>query len=495
MKKKISLVLKTCLIPENHFINIDLDHSIPYDKRIVWTKEEKNSTVQIFVDKIYYELGIDAPEFQSIIKKITFNNIVCNLISGIENGRLIAVAFGKSAYKMPKIYGMRHYSYHFTVKFIRKLEEKGYIKVRKGYYDRIRKEGKVSRIWATEKMREELKESSFLSATLASDTENYFDRQNINLASNEFSKIVYDTPILLKDKRKNYIDYETTDEIEKAKIFLERYNDFISRFNIYLPLIVVNASNDPECNDTATIDIRDTNDTASPLLGKTHLQYHYNKKLDCRLYRVFNNGMFDEGGRFYGADYQQLSEKKRIEILINGNEVVEIDYSGLHGRMVYQYSAKIDYQEDPYDVKGNEELRDAFKKMFQMIINAKGRVRAIEAFKKSLKEEDDGEEIKRIMDKHHATPEWLFQKMTEKHKEIEMYFGTGIGIKLQFIDSQIAESILKHFTFKRIPCLCIHDSFIVEKKYQNELIEVMKQEYKNKIGFDCQLKINERVKK
>jgi len=61
-------------------------------------------------------------------------------------------------------------------------------------------------------------------------------------------------------------------------------------------------------------------------------------------------------------------------------------------------------------------------------------------------------------------------------------------LKLQYIDSQLAESVLKHFTSRDIPCLCVHDSFIVPKKYGDELEGVMKDTYKSKINYDIKVK-------
>ena len=46
-----------------------------------------------------------------------------------------------------------------------------------------------------------------------------------------------------------------------------------------------------------------------------------------RLYRVFNNGSFDEGGRFYGGWWQNLPSEYRQFITINGHTTSEYDYS------------------------------------------------------------------------------------------------------------------------------------------------------------------------
>jgi hypothetical protein len=50
------------------------------------------------------------------------------------------------------------------------------------------------------------------------------------------------------------------------------------------------------------------------------------------LYRVFNNGSFDLGGRFYGPSWQALPKAWRGRIQIDGEAVVELDYGSLHPR-------------------------------------------------------------------------------------------------------------------------------------------------------------------
>jgi hypothetical protein len=44
---------------------------------------------------------------------------------------------------------------------------------------------------------------------------------------------------------------------------------------------------------------------------------------------------------------------------------------------------------------------------------------------------------------------------------IASHFGTGIGLRLQRVDSDIAEQVMLHFADQGIPCLGVHDSFIV----------------------------------
>lgn len=80
------------------------------------------------------------------------------------------------------------------------------------------------------------------------------------------------------------------------------------------------------------------------------------------------------------------------------------------------------------------------------------------------------------------------QAVKNCHPLITDQFNTGAGLRLMGYDSEIAANVLQHFTDKGILCLCMHDSFIVQKQYEEELIDVMKESYKNKFPFNCQIK-------
>lgn len=50
-------------------------------------------------------------------------------------------------------------------------------------------------------------------------------------------------------------------------------------------------------------------------------------------------------------------------------------------------------------------------------------------------------------------------------------------------DSMITEEILKQMVRFNIPCLPMHDSFIVPEQYKEQLIDVMMSEYEKMFGF------------
>ena len=78
----------------------------------------------------------------------------------------------------------------------------------------------------------------------------------------------------------------------------------------------------------------------------------------------------------------------------------------------------------------------------------------------------------------------LLERAREIHPRIAKYVHSGRGRELQYLDSKITEGILMKMTNKGIPCLPVHDSYIVPKQYENQLKEVMVDEYQALLGFE-----------
>ncbi|MHB9011921.1 MAG: hypothetical protein ACYC49_06815 [Ignavibacteriaceae bacterium] len=236
----------------------------------------------------------------------------------------------------------------------------------------------------------------------------------------------------------------------------------------------------------AAIDYVAHNPQYQPLATITKTISHkifYCKPLQCKLYRVFNNGKFDQGGRFYGAEYQRLPDEKRGTILIGGKEVIEADYSAFHVRMLYHMEG-IDYQGDPYDLFQSDKVMRLFVKILTNIaINSQTKATSIGAFRKLL-DKPQNIEMKNEFENRKVKAGSIYDLISSTHKDINKYLGTGYGIHLQFMDSEIAADVLTYFTSKNIPCLCVHDSFIVTRNHRNELVDVMKYFYKKRFHFD-----------
>ena len=98
-------------------------------------------------------------------------------------------------------------------------------------------------------------------------------------------------------------------------------------------------------------------------------------------HRVFTDNL-KLGGRYYGPMWQMLSEELRKYLFIDGYPVVELDYSGLHLRMLYHLEG-MDYKGDPYGF-GSRQERPYLKLVSLVMINKKTRQGLLRAMKKTF---------------------------------------------------------------------------------------------------------------
>jgi hypothetical protein len=191
-------------------------------------------------------------------------------------------------------------------------------------------------------------------------------------------------------------------------------------------------------------------------------------------HRVFTDNL-KSGGRYYGPMWQMLSEELRKYLFIDGYPVVELDYSGLHLRMLYHREG-MDYKGDPYGF-GSKQERPYLKLVSLIMINKKTRQGLLRAMKKTFaaKQLDipPDEQIERMVARFDAA-----------HDRINRYFCSDIGLRLQYLDSQITSEILDYFLEREIPVLPIHDSYIVAEQYEDELYEVMREKYRDRMRFN-----------
>ena len=75
-----------------------------------------------------------------------------------------------------------------------------------------------------------------------------------------------------------------------------------------------------------------------------------------------------------------------------------------------------------------------------------------------------------------------------KHEAIAADFGSGAGIRLQKLDSDLALSIITGLMEEGIAALPIHDSFIVEAVHKDRLFQLMNDQYKEMFGFNPVIK-------
>ena len=182
---------------------------------------------------------------------------------------------------------------------------------------------------------------------------------------------------------------------------------------------------------------------------------------NVQLTRIFSRGSLELGGRFYRGWWQSIPSKHRPHIRIDGKKTIEVDYSGMCLRILYALAKQeMSLEDDPYDIGldnwdgRGDKRRSNIKKIINALINDEDDVYVIP--KKALK----------LLE---VTEEQFNSLLTKKHPLIAEQLNSGVGLKAQYIDSQIAEAVMLELMKEDIVVLPVHDSFIVPAGYQSAL--------------------------
>lgn len=214
-------------------------------------------------------------------------------------------------------------------------------------------------------------------------------------------------------------------------------------------------------------------------------------------YAVFTES-FDLHGRLYTGRFghQSLRKIERQWICFDGEHCKELDFSAFHTRMLYHLEG-LECLSDPYHLWGDDttELqRMVVKQLMNSLINARTETAAVKSCNYfmsqytpsgALKRGKDLEDARKLYDAVKQT-DLKFAKLIplvhERHYRIAKHFCNDTGIRLMNRDSRIAMNVLYHFAKRDIPCLGVHDSFIVPEHSEAELKEVMHRCYRNEVG-------------
>ena len=305
--------------------------------------------------------------------------------------------------------------------------------------------------------------------------EGYFDRESLQgsltkfVASNEllerlqeidehpaivFSPNLEHETIILRDVvdgQRKEIDYEDTPKTEAYRAKLRKVNSCFLRHWIDLEL---------------------QDEEFKVLASKLHSDEHKNPiDFSARtLVRIFSNGSFKEGGRFYRGWWQNVPSNYRKHVTIDMKKTCEYDFSQLNPHMLYFAYHKELGSEDAYGRVLDGEHRDLVKSAFNAMIQAD---RPLNTCPKDI-------------DPTVADMSWteLRERIIAVHKPIEDLFFRGEGNRLQFVDSCICEGVMLHFASMDTPALPVHDSSIMHHGYGGELEEAMRRAFYDRFGGD-----------
>ena len=73
--------------------------------------------------------------------------------------------------------------------------------------------------------------------------------------------------------------------------------------------------------------------------------------------RIFNNGSWEQGGRFYGGWWQGIGKDLRHDIMIDNKPTIEIDFKAMHAALLFAATNQ-QSEFDPYSLE--DELLSGF---------------------------------------------------------------------------------------------------------------------------------------
>lgn len=199
--------------------------------------------------------------------------------------------------------------------------------------------------------------------------------------------------------------------------------------------------------------------------------------------RIFGRKRWDRHGRLYGP-WQNLPKKYRLNLLINGMECMELDFSSLHPTILYALRGNV-LDRDPYAVPGYETMRAACKIALNVAINARSRAQAVSALMQRRTLTGD----KRWVLSRAATTA-LLDAVIAHNAPIADAICSDAGVGLMYTDSRIMIEILKAAEAAGIPALPVHDSVIVPVKHEAQMRAIMTASYKSVVSplSDCFIK-------
>ena len=257
------------------------------------------------------------------------------------------------------------------------------------------------------------------------------------------------------DGRKQDVDYDDTPKTERFRSNLTKIND---------------------CFVKHWADLR-IEDTEVAKLSDRINQDPDKQPIDLSkrtLTRIFTNGSFEEGGRFYRGWWQNVPSEYRPFITIDESVTTEYDFSQLSPHMLYfAYNHELG-EVDAYDRVLDGEHRDVVKQAFNAMVQSSS----------PLNQKPD----KINMDRLEMDWQELRQRILDAHKPIQDLFFTGIGNKLQFKDSCVAESVMLQFAEQSQVALPIHDSFIMREGFAGDLEEAMRRAFYDEFQADIPIK-------
>lgn len=426
----------------------DFNDSIPYSFKY----SSRDSHILDIVSNIWDNMEMDKTKKVSLKKECLLATLI-NLRIGWLTCNYVRYSRTKEHYaKYPYRYKQEYYTYKIMCNIISGLESLGLVDQSVGFKNPTDGFATLTKMKATGKL--------------------------VSLLQTVTNTMIVDIPppelVVLKERGSGgiKINYKETDKTKQVRSDLIKYNTLRQTGKLALTSI-------------GDIELKPKH---KEFLSRFALSDDCSREIPLSnpyIYRVFSGG-FDKGGRYYNGIESNMPKDFRTRLMINGVQTVEKDFSCLHINFIYNQRG-LRLTTDAYSKlsNGDPQLRSIYKLVGLISINAGSLKSAFKALRMELVKTKLNVVLPDLTD---VTLTKLFENWCKAHKKISDAFFTDAGIRLQYLDSLIAEKVIKHFTDKGVIVLVVHDSFIIQDKYESELVDVMCKEYKKLFKFN--IKIN-----
>jgi hypothetical protein len=198
-----------------------------------------------------------------------------------------------------------------------------------------------------------------------------------------------------------------------------------------------------------------------------------------RLFRYFANGDFQSGGRLFRGFWENLPKRARLfGLTIEGEGVVELDYSQLNPMLAYAMVDRPPPSSDAYTLPGLEQYRNGVKRVFNALLFDKGPRKSFPKgenvnFPKKVKIGD------------------VIRAIHEKHPKLGSVLSSGAGFNLMYRESELMMRVLEKLRHQDVVGLPIFDGVIVKASKVETAETVMKEEFAKATGLEIQVRLEQ----
>lgn len=190
---------------------------------------------------------------------------------------------------------------------------------------------------------------------------------------------------------------------------------------------------------------------------------------DRFVYRVFNNGSMEDGGRLYGGFW--LGRADRLKVCFGERRAVMLDYGQMGVRAAYSFVGAVPPEGDLYRISGFEFNRDGIKRLLNALLASTGERKALPKGTRCL-----------------FPPSFKYQRIynavARHHHAIAPLFGQAVIFRQMFAESCLLVRILLHLKSHGVVALPVHDGILVSQEHSALAKTTMLRLFKERFGIE-----------